>query len=279
MPNLVLPPGITGHLVHGQPYYIPRRLVPDRPDLIGTTFAVREPWRLALWSWSSAVVYADGRQTAGYTDLPHDQHTLRPTFAAGDLLIQAIATDTPAAYSNSVLQNLATPTRALASIAFQSAILMPDWAVRWQVSVKEVGPGWVRVVPQERIATTTPREWTLTETRRMIRLQKHLEYLFRRPPSPARAADLRHAVRAVFMAGPRTRSYTNACAGEVAVLRAASIPPEWVDAVATALRSIPPTARSRSAFALAQDVLGTQLTAAAQPSRRQPPSIFQLVRA
>lgn len=135
------------------------------PPVPGQRFLVTEPFRLLVRSYSSTVVYSDGRIAANYMDLRVEERD------AARLLDTRHVMDAVATFGAEYTANVINAGGVTSSIRFHPAKRMPDWATRWEIEVVAVLRSGmsVRGIERHRI-TGNPREWNLAEVRRVIRL-------------------------------------------------------------------------------------------------------------
>lgn len=146
------------------------RIPPTMSVTVGQRFWVREPFRLFVRSYSSTVVYADGRIAANYMDVPLEERDTA-TFLDTSRLMDAVPT-----FGAEYTENVQAVGRVTSSIRFHRANRMPEWAARWEIEVRSVGKHTAVVCPLERHRVTEhPREWSATDVRQVMRLWAQLQ--------------------------------------------------------------------------------------------------------
>lgn len=148
------------------------RLLPKQPSVtVEQRLWVREPFRLFVRSYSSTVVYADGRSAANYMDVPLEERDAA-TFLDTSRLMDAVPT-----FGAEYTANVQAAGGVTSSIRFHPARKMPEWAARWEIEVLDVREhGTMRVRPIERHRVTEhPRQWSSLDVRHVLRLWARLQ--------------------------------------------------------------------------------------------------------
>ena len=171
--SIVLCPADVGYLreAHTKTQTAWVRIPPKLSVTVGQRFWVREPFRLLVRSYSSTVVYADGRIAASYMDVPPEERDAA-TFLDTRHVMDAVPT-----FGAEYTANVQAAGGVASSIRFHRASRMPEWAARWEIEVLDVREsGSMRVRPIERHRVTErPREWSTADVRQVMRLWAQLQ--------------------------------------------------------------------------------------------------------
>lgn len=148
--------------------HLPRRAVVE-----GRRYLVAEPFRLLVRSYSSAVIYGDGRISADYMALPLEERDTAPLLSMNHVM-PAVPT-----FGADYTDNVRAAGGVTPSIRFHPAAKMPAWAARWEIEVLTVRNHSLFAAVTERIRTVKSQEWNRHEVRRVLRLEATIRAAYR----------------------------------------------------------------------------------------------------